>query len=101
MARRRHADGVTYVQQARAALRRAYPTAAQDQVKESLYLLLVLVKGQDVTAEDVHNAWAVWRSLADPTHQHLVPFDQLSAEVRELDLVYTQRVAAAAKELEA
>jgi hypothetical protein len=40
-----------------------------------LYVLLVLVKGQHATLEDVHDAWAVWRNHTRPAHRSLVPFD--------------------------
>ena len=53
-----------------------------------LYALLVLVRGEDVTLKDVHDAWAVWRCATRPDHPSLVPFDQLTPEVQELDAKY-------------
>ena len=43
-----------------------------------LYAILLLAKGQEVTAADVHNAWAAWASEHDPDSQHLKPFKELS-----------------------
>lgn len=42
-----------------------------------VYALLALVKGEQVTEEDVHDAWSVWRTATRPAHPSLVPFDQL------------------------
>lgn len=50
-----------------------------------LYAVLLLAKGQAVTAEDVHNAWAAWASDHDPAHRHIKPFAELSASVRDQD----------------
>ena len=50
-----------------------------------LYALLALAKGVDVTAEDVHNAWAVWMSETDPNHRSLRPFAELDADTRAAD----------------
>lgn len=63
-----------------------------------LYTLLVLVKGDAVTLKDVHDAWAVWKSPLRPDHRSIVPFDQLSTEVQELDRKYAVAIAAAVKE---
>lgn len=50
-----------------------------------LYAVLALAKGQEVTAEDVHNAWAAWASDHDPNHRHLKPFKELSLNVQRKD----------------
>lgn len=57
-----------------------------------LYTLLALVKGSDTTLEDVHDAWAIWQQTTDATHRSLVPFDQLTQEVQELDRPYTEAI---------
>jgi hypothetical protein len=63
-----------------------------------LYTLLAFTEGERVTLESVHNAWAVWRSWASPDHPSLVPFDELSPEVQEMDRQYAEAIARAAKE---
>lgn len=42
------------------------------------YALLLLAKGESVTAEDVHNAWATWATDYQPESRHLIPFKELS-----------------------
>lgn len=67
-----------------------------DQVLTRLYALLVLVKGEETTLKDVHDAWSVWRDVTHPTHPSLVPFDQLPPEVQALDTPYRDAIARAA-----
>ena len=62
----------------------------------NLYALLVLTRGAETTLKDVHDAWGVWRNLTNPTHKSLVPFDQLSLEVQELDRKYMEAIHKAA-----
>ncbi len=62
-----------------------------------LYALLVLVKGQDCTEEDVHNAWSLWRAMSNPTHSALIPFNQLSATTQALDTPYAEAIRVVAK----
>ena len=71
-----------------------------------MYALLVLVKGEDTTARDVHDCWAVnmnFRPVTDNCYGHehgsIVPFEQLSEEVRNKDNKYVDAVRAAAAEL--
>lgn len=62
-----------------------------------LYALLALVKGQDTTLRDVHDAWSTWRTVTSPAHRSLVPFGELSPEVQELDREYMDAIHRAAK----
>lgn len=66
---------------------------------QNVYALLVLVKGEDVTLKDVHDAWAVninqtWKiqnpGLGD--HFSLIPFDQLSEEVKNKDQKFVDAI---------
>ncbi len=62
-----------------------------------IYAVLALAKGEGVTAEDVHNAWAAWATVDRPWHASLRPFADLSPEVQALDEPYVdaiRRVAA-------
>ncbi len=86
-----------YVEQARLALERHYPDVPEPGLME-LYTLLVLVKGEDVTLKDVHDAWAVWRNGTCPEHRSIVPFDQLSEYTQSLDAPYAGAIIEAAKE---
>lgn len=62
-----------------------------------LYILLVFVKGEDVTLKDVHDAWSVWKNRIRPDHHSLIPFDELSEAVQELDRKYAEGIAKVAK----
>lgn len=63
----------------------------------SLYALLALTRGPATTLEDVHDAWAIWRNTSDPEHRSLVPFEQLTPDVQELDRKYQVAIHCAAK----
>lgn len=56
----------------------------------NVYALLVLVKGEDTTLEDVHDAWAVninqtWDKEKLGEHFSMIPFNQLKKETQDKD----------------
>jgi len=57
-----------------------------------LYAVLLLSKGKDVTAEDVHNAWVAWASDHEPESQNLLPFKELSLRVQRKDDPYVEAI---------
>ena len=63
-----------------------------------LYTLLVFTKGTDVTLEDVHDAWAIWKNNIMPDHKSLIPFWKLDEDVQELDREYADAIAKVAVE---
>ncbi len=87
---------MNYVQQAKDRLLREYPGDPTPGLID-LYVLLVLVKGEAVTLRDVHDAWAVWRNATMPEHRSLVPFEELTERVQQLDAPYTEAIARAAR----
>lgn len=64
------------------------------------YAVLVLAKGIDVTAEDVHNAWAAWASEHDPGHRNLLPFKELSLSVQHKDQLYVDAIHLVASKMQ-
>lgn len=56
------------------------------------YAALVLAKGEAVTAEDVHNAWAAWATDHQPESRHLLPFKELSAREQRKDDLYVEAI---------
>jgi hypothetical protein len=64
-----------------------------------LYAVLLLAKGTDVTAEDVHNAWAAWMDANDPEHPSVRPYHELDAETRAGDQPYVDAIRAASRAL--
>jgi hypothetical protein len=85
---------VSYVDAARSALLREMPD--EDPALMDLYLLLAMRKGANVTARDVHDAWAIWRSRTVPAHAAIVPFDDLPPEKQRLDDPYVEAIHRAA-----
>jgi hypothetical protein len=85
----------TYIDRASEAIEREMP----DQPTEllDLYLLLALRKGVDISAEDVHDAWAIWRSRTKADHPAIVPFEALAVDVQYLDDEYVDAIRRAAK----
>lgn len=65
----------------------------------NLYTLLVLVRGADTSWKDIHDAWAIWKSQTYAVHKSLIPFDELSADVQEMDAEYATAVRETAEEL--
>jgi hypothetical protein len=61
-----------------------------------LYALLVLVKGTDVTAVDVHDAWSLWMLELDPGHRSIRPFEELDADTQASDEPYVAAIRAVA-----
>lgn len=65
-----------------------------------IYAVLCLAKGTEVTIEDVHHAWAAWTAGLRPQHKSLVPFNELTKEVQELDRKYMEAIHVVAKNLQ-
>lgn len=63
-----------------------------------LYAVLLRVKGEGVSAEDVHDAWSAWMSTRDPDHPALVPFADLPLSTRAADEPYAVAIRAAASQ---
>lgn len=60
------------------------------------YAVLLLAKGTEVTAEDVHNAWSAWASEHDADSRNLVPFKELPLSVQRWDDAYVDAIRAVA-----
>lgn len=76
----------------------------QNKYLAQMYALLVLVKGEDITLSDVHDAWAMNMNFRVTTpvcygheHKSLVPFDQLSVETQNKDKRFVESLRAIAK----
>ncbi|KAB8184744.1 hypothetical protein FH608_048140 [Nonomuraea phyllanthi] len=63
-----------------------------------LYAVLLRAKGEEVSAEDVHDAWSAWMSTRDPGHPALVPFADLPISTRAADEPYVVAIRAAASQ---
>jgi hypothetical protein len=59
-----------------------------------IYALLARTRGRDTSREDVHDAWATWMTLRGETHQSLVPYGTLPAEVQLEDEPFRRAILA-------
>lgn len=92
---------MSYVSDAQQALAEDAKNYPDDEDLARLYTLLVLVKGEECTLEDVHDAWSVWYEKSQPWSRiSLVPFDQLSSRERELNRPFMEAIHKAAAWLE-
>lgn len=83
---------------------RRSPFVASDRHLLRLYALLGVVKGSEVSREDVHDAGAVWWVTTRPyggsyPEGSLVRFNDLSPEEQALDERYVQAIRRAIKRL--
>lgn len=62
-----------------------------------LYAVLLLAKGDEVTREDVHNAWVAWMASQDADHDALVPFSELDSEMQAEDTPFVAAIRAVAR----
>jgi hypothetical protein len=61
-----------------------------------IYAVLLLAKGGEVTARDVHNAWAAWMQERSPHHRSVKPFSELDAGTQESDEPFAQAIRSVA-----
>jgi hypothetical protein len=61
-----------------------------------LYALLARTKGQAVTSEDVHDAWAVWTLSRGEDHEAIKPYSELDASTRREDQPFVEAIRAVA-----
>lgn len=85
----------SYLDKIAAEIRRTTdPDAAldEDMPLYRIYAVLLLAKGQTVTLEDVHNAWAAWASQYEADSRNLIPFKELSLSVQRKDQLYMDAI---------
>lgn len=88
-----------YIQQVKSALSEFHPNIAPELL--DVYALLVLIKGEAVTLEDVHDAWSVWKNQHRSDHWSLIPFNELSEEkqIKGQKYVKSIRIVASIREV--
>jgi hypothetical protein len=62
-----------------------------------LYAVLMRAKGENVTASEVHDAWAAWMQMNGSAHAALKPFEELSLRAQEEDTPYVVAIQRAAR----
>ncbi len=76
------------------------PPLGEDPVRDSCwrhFAVLCLVKGDDVTLEDVHDAWAAWSCDTQIHHPHIVPFGELDEASQESNAAYRDAIREVAR----
>jgi hypothetical protein len=63
------------------------------------YAVLLLAKGEQVSAEDVHNAWVGWMISKGERHESMVPLAELTAEVQAKDFPFVIAIRSVAQRL--
>jgi hypothetical protein len=63
-----------------------------DPALAQLYALLALTKGTETSLKDVHDAWSLWTAVVRGSHKSLIPFNQLTPAVQELDRKYMEGI---------
>ena len=64
-----------------------------------LYAVLLLAKGEDVTREDVHNAWVAWMEFNGEEHKSMVPFTELPPDTQAEDSPFVIAIRSVARKL--
>ena len=64
-----------------------------------IYAVLALTLGPATSNKAVHDAWSAWQAARKPDHRSLIPFDELSVAVQELDTPYRDAIIHVAQEL--
>ncbi len=90
---------MNYFQDVVDAIKIEIPDIADDLAP--IYALLVLVKGEETSMEDVHDAWSAWTNPKRPDHKSLVWFDELTPEIQEYDRKYMNHIHDVARDLQA
>jgi hypothetical protein len=87
---------VNYLDELAEAIRRevAPPAASKEDARAlfRLYAVLALAKGETVTDEDVHNAWAAWISDRRPDHEAIMPYRELAPDMQRKDQPFVDAI---------
>jgi hypothetical protein len=94
---------LTYVSEIAERIRRELPQEILPEGDTELlflmYAVLALTVGEDVRAEDVHDAWSAWMTYCDPSHESIKPFPQLSSETKKMDQPFVDAIKMVARQL--
>jgi hypothetical protein len=57
-----------------------------------IYAVLLLAKGGDIEARDVHNAWVAWMIRSGGDHESIRPFDDLPKSTQFEDRPFLEAI---------
>jgi hypothetical protein len=95
-------EPMTYLDELAATIREyapagVTPTRGLDSLFR-MYAVLALAKGEKVTPEDVHNAWAAWTQESGEHHREVRPFSELDDATQAEDSPYAEAIHLAVRE---
>jgi hypothetical protein len=87
----------SYIDELALSVRRAIPADLLPEDTDldalfRLYAVLARVKGEAVTASDVHDAWSAWTLNRGQDHESIVPFDALAPETQAEDEPFAEAI---------
>lgn len=93
---------MNYIEKTAAEIRDQIPDdllPAEEDLDElfRLYALLARTKGEAVTAEDVHDAWATWTINRGEDHESVKPYSDLDPSTRREDNPFVDAIRAVAR----
>lgn len=62
-----------------------------------IYAVLLLAKGTETQASNVHDAWCAWMTTEDPSHESIRPYCTLDEETRAQDAPFLAAIQEAAR----
>jgi hypothetical protein len=93
---------LTYLDELAEAVRAAGPRdSLPDDDTSALFLgyaVLVLAKGENLTGEDVHNAWVARMASKGESYEAMVPFAPLPREAQDEDSPFVMAIRRVARE---
>jgi len=75
------------------------PSVPNTDLLFNLYAVLLLAKGNEVSMEDVHNAWAAWMCQENPSHDAIKPFVELDEKAQQQDKPFVEAITKAAQDM--
>ena len=92
---------MSYLDEIAAQVRAALPPSTLPEEDAAalfrLYAVLVLVKGVDTSAADVHDVWAAWKAERNPADADIRPFEELDSRTQEADEPFGEAIRAVAQ----
>ena len=62
-----------------------------------IYAVLLLAKGTETQASDVHDAWCAWMTVEDPSHESIRPYCTLDGETQAQDAPFLAAIREAVR----
>ncbi len=94
--------GMSYLDEVASVISRELHESPSDATPPALlrlYAVLLLSKGDQVNADDVHNAWAAWMQETQPENVLIRPYRELDASTQGADDPFVEAIRLASRSL--